>query len=483
MIDISQIVSSAANAVEGARRATADATASGFGDALSRARESNKAPAPPARETAARDQPASRQPAAQADAGKPRQAAAAGKKPAAGPKDEDKDQDDTAAATPTDAAAAAAAALALMLPAAAPASPAAAPAGTSGSALAGVADTGGAAALQAALANATQSATADVQADAMPAATTPRPDTLQVVTTEARPAQPSVADTLATIASQRAAMQAGASTGTDGKAAATQAIPGDGIAAQQQDTTGQSAGGSGNRPDSGIAGHRADPLAANPGTADARPAATPFAVAQAAARTGEASAASPDNTQAVAAALAGQATPSATAAAAAASARPVVAPQLNDSQWPQALGQQMIRMSTQGQQSAELQLNPPTWGRSRSCSTWSTTRPRPSLSRPTRPCVPRWKRRCRTCAPRCRKAASSWGKLQWAPMALPARRATGTGSNNRRRGTDGDRPVLAPVRWRRLSQRPRPAQRLVPCECLGVARSIPLPDHGLRGAR
>ncbi|WP_316155953.1 flagellar hook-length control protein FliK [Cupriavidus sp. BIC8F] len=362
MIDISQIVSSAANAVEGARRATADATASGFGDALSRARESNKAPAPPAREAAARDQPASRQPAAQADAGKPQPAAAAGKKPAAGHKDEDQDQDDTAAATPTDAAAAAAAALALMLPAAAPASPAAAPAGAAGSALAGIADTGGAAALQAALANATQPATADAQADAMPAAATPLPDTLQVVTNEARPVQPSVADTLATIASQRAAMQASTSAGTDGKAGTSQAIPGDVLAVQQQDTTGQSAGGSGNRPDSGIAQHRADPLAANPGAADTRAVATPFAVAQAAARTGEATAASPDNTQAVAAALAGQANPSATAAAAAASARPVVTPPLYDSQWPQALGQQMIRMSTQGQQSAELQLNPPDLG-------------------------------------------------------------------------------------------------------------------------
>ncbi|EON20002.1 flagellar hook-length control protein [Cupriavidus sp. GA3-3] len=359
MIDISQIVSSAANAVEGARRASADATASGFGDALSRARESSKAPAPPAGETAARDQPASRQPAAQADAGKPQPAAAAGKKPAAGHKDENQDQDDTAAATPTDAAAAAAAALALMLPAAAPASPAAAPAGAAGSALAGVADTG-AAALQAALANAAQPATADAQAEAMPAAATPLPDTLQVVTTEARPAQPSVADTLATIASQRAAMQASASAGTDGKAGTAQAIPGDVLAVQQQDASGQSAGGSGNRPESGIARHRADPLAANPGTADARPVATPFAAAQAAARTGEATAASPDNTPAVAAALAGQATPSATAAAAA--ARPVVTPQLYDSQWPQALGQQMIRMSTQGQQSAELQLNPPDLG-------------------------------------------------------------------------------------------------------------------------
>ena len=39
-----------------------------------------------------------------------------------------------------------------------------------------------------------------------------------------------------------------------------------------------------------------------------------------------------------------------------------MAPPLNDTQWPQALGQQMIRLTTQGSQSAELQLNPPDLG-------------------------------------------------------------------------------------------------------------------------
>lgn len=361
MIDISQIVSSAANAVDGARRATAEAAASGFGDALSRARESTRAPAPAARETVARDKPAT-----QPDAGKPQQAALAGKKPATGQKDDDKDQDDTVAATPTDAAAAAAAALALMLPATnAPAPAAPAPAGAAGAAgagVAGVADAAAGAALQAALASATQAATAQTQADAAPAAATQLPETLQAVTTQAQPAQPSVADTLATIASQRTAMPSGASASTDGTSAATRAVPGDVPAVQQQDTAGQSAGGSGHRPDSGIARHRADPLAADAGTPDARPAATPFAAAQAATRTGEATVVNPDNTSAVAATLAGQPTPSAAAAAAAAASRPVVAPPLYDSQWPQALGQQMIRLSTQGQQSAELQLNPPDLG-------------------------------------------------------------------------------------------------------------------------
>ncbi|WP_373377595.1 flagellar hook-length control protein FliK [Cupriavidus nantongensis] len=376
MIDISQIVSSAANAVEGARRASAanavegarrasaDAATSGFRDALSQARDSHKAaaPAPAARETAARDQPAARPAAAQADAGKPQYTAATGKKAAAGEKDQD--QEDTAAATPTDAAAAAAA-LALMLPAAAPANPATVPAGAAGAAVAGMADTGSAAALQAALGNTVPNATAQTQVDpgttAGPAEGTALPDPLQTVTAESRPAQPSVADTLATIASQRAAMQPGAS--ADAKAGTTPAVASDALALRQaglpgQDTGG-SAGGSGHRPDSGLGQHRADPLAANPAAPDGRPAAGQFAAAQAAARAGETAAITPDSTPAVAATLAGQPTP---AAAAAAASRPVVAPPLYDSQWPQALGQQMIRLGTQGQQSAELQLNPPDLG-------------------------------------------------------------------------------------------------------------------------
>ncbi|MCO4861169.1 flagellar hook-length control protein FliK [Cupriavidus sp. WGlv3] len=364
MIDISQIVSSAANAVEGARRASADTATNGFRDALSQARDSHKAaaPAPAATETVARDKPAARPAAAQADAGKPQHTAATGKKAAAGEKDQD--QEDAAAATPTDAAAAAA--LALMLPAAAPANPATVPAGAAGAAVAGMTDTGSAAALQAALSNTVPNATAQTQGD--PGTTagladgTALPDPLQAVTAEARPAQPSVADTLATIASQRAALQPGGSAGTDAKAGATQAVAADALALRQ-DLSGQdagaSAGGSGHRPDSSLGQQRANPLAANPAAPDARPAAGQFAAAQAAARAGETAAITPDSTPAVAPTLAAQPTP---AAAAAAASRPVVAPPLYDSQWPQALGQQMIRLGTQGQQSAELQLNPPDLG-------------------------------------------------------------------------------------------------------------------------
>ncbi|SOZ39524.1 flagellar hook-length control protein FliK [Cupriavidus neocaledonicus] len=367
MIDISQIVSSAANAVEGARRASADAATSGFRDALSQARDSHQAaaPAPAARETVARDKPAARPASAQADAGKPQHTAATGKKAAAGEKDQD--QEDAAAATPTDAAAAAAAALALMRPAAAPANPATVPAGAAGAAVAGMADTGSAAALQAALSGATvPNATAQTQVQAgttaAPADGTALADPLQAVTAESRPAQPSVADTLATIASQRAALQPG-SAGTDAKAGATPTVAGDALALRQADLPGQdtgaSAGGSGHRPDSGLGQHRADPLAASPAAPDARPAAGQFAATQAAARAGETAAATLDSAPAVAATLAGQPAP---AAAAAAASRPVVAPPLYDSQWPQALSQQMIRLGTQGQQSAELQLNPPDLG-------------------------------------------------------------------------------------------------------------------------
>jgi len=367
MIDISQIVSSAVNAVEGARRASADAATNGFRDALSQARDSHKAaaPAPAARETVARDKTAARPAAAQADAGKPPHSAATGKQAATGEKEQD--QEDAAAATPTDAAAAAAAAaaLALMPPAAAPANPATVPAGAAGAAVAGMADTGSNAALQAALGNTVPNVAAQTQAEtgttAGRADGTALPDPLQAVAAESRPAQPSVADTLATIASQRAALQPGASAGTDARAGATPlAVAGDALALRQADLPGQdtgaSAGGSGHRPDSGLGQHRADPLAANPAAPDARPATGQFAAAQAAARAGETAAATPDSTAAVAATLAGQPAP------AAAASRPVVAPPLYDSQWPQALSQQMIRLGTQGQQSAELQLNPPDLG-------------------------------------------------------------------------------------------------------------------------
>ncbi|KAA6117983.1 flagellar hook-length control protein FliK, partial [Cupriavidus cauae] len=39
-----------------------------------------------------------------------------------------------------------------------------------------------------------------------------------------------------------------------------------------------------------------------------------------------------------------------------------LAPRVGDPQWPQALGQQMVRLTTQGNHTAELQLNPPDLG-------------------------------------------------------------------------------------------------------------------------
>ncbi|MFJ4290692.1 flagellar hook-length control protein FliK [Cupriavidus sp. NPDC089707] len=370
MIDISQIVSNTANAAKAAgsaaesvKRASGDT--SGFGDVLTRARESSpqQVPASRARDTdAGQEKSASHKQAApepaRADTGKP-QAAPAGKTDTA---DKAKEDDDSTVAAD---AAAAAAALALLLPATATASSAAAGAATA--AVGSAADAGSSAALQAALAGAAQPAaadTADLASAPAPAlrGDTALPGTLQVVTAEAKPAQPSAADTLATIASQRAAMQGGAPAATDARSAAAlaQSVPAAGMPAQQ-DNAGQ-------QPDGGVGQHRADPLAAANGTGnatgDGRPAATLFAAAQAAARATEATTASASaaDTPALAATLAAQQTAQAPAAAAAAAARATVTPALYDSQWPQALGQQMIRLSTQGAQSAELQLNPPDLG-------------------------------------------------------------------------------------------------------------------------
>jgi flagellar hook-length control protein FliK len=366
MIDISQIVSNTANAAkaaastaEAARRAGAD-TGNGFGDALTRAREGSPQQTPSSKTRdagAAQDKSASHKQAAPEPARADTKAPAApADKPAAA--DKAKENDDSTVAADA-AAAAAAAALALLLPATAPAASAAA--GAAGAAVGSAADAGGSTALQAALAGAAQPAAADASDIASAQAQALRgnaalPDTLQVVTAEAAPAQPSVAATLATIASQRAAMHGSTPAATDARSgsALAQSVPAAGMPAQQ-DHTGQ-------QPDSGIGRHRADPLAAANGAGEARPAASSFAAAQAAARATEAAtvSANADNAPALAATLAGQHTTQAPAAAAA--ARPVVAPALYDSQWPQALGQQMIRLSTQGSQSAELQLNPPDLG-------------------------------------------------------------------------------------------------------------------------
>jgi flagellar hook-length control protein FliK len=64
----------------------------------------------------------------------------------------------------------------------------------------------------------------------------------------------------------------------------------------------------------------------------------------------------------MASALAAQTQTNAAQATAGAAARPAIAPNVGDNQWAQALGQQMVRLSTQGSQTAELDLNPPNLG-------------------------------------------------------------------------------------------------------------------------
>jgi flagellar hook-length control protein FliK len=175
---------------------------------------------------------------------------------------------------------------------------------------------------------------------------------------------PTAADTLANILSQRAALPgaSGQPAATDSTQAATTAgtalhAMGDARQGQAgQFGDGQSQAGTGHSHHAALA--QADGIGQ-----DSKPAATPFTPVQVAVRTGDAATVTQNDgaATAIAAALANQ-TPSAAPAAVAAAARPVVAPPLNDTQWPQALGQQMIRLTTQGSQSAELQLNPPDLG-------------------------------------------------------------------------------------------------------------------------
>ncbi|EKZ98111.1 flagellar hook-length control protein, partial [Cupriavidus sp. HMR-1] len=129
-----------------------------------------------------------------------------------------------------------------------------------------------------------------------------------------------------------------------------------------QDARGQNAG----QQQTGL-GHGAQPtLQADSTQASQTPVATPYAMAQASARTGEGTdtgATNPSSAAMLASALSAQSQANAAqTTAAAAAARPAVAPNLGDSQWAQALGQQMVRLSTQGSQTAELDLNPPNLG-------------------------------------------------------------------------------------------------------------------------
>ncbi|CAG2135114.1 flagellar hook-length control protein FliK [Cupriavidus numazuensis] len=376
MIDISQIVSNATPKADPASRAAADAGNNAFSGALSRAKD-NSQPAP-SQDSRTSTQPAKDAPAkttrdnntAKAPDAKDTPRAAAGKTGAQPGRRKDRDDEEDASAQTADAGAAAAALAALLPTTPAPVATDSAPATAAGNASVAAASTtaaSGLAALQtpavapADTAGAATTTLADLNIDAVD---TQAAQAQVQVATAAKPA-PTAADTLANILSQRAVLADASAKPATTDAVQTAAAPNaplNAAADTRQGHAGQFADGQG-QPGAGQPQHmalqRADSTAQ-----DSKPVAAPFAQqAQAATRTADASVATQNDSAApaIAAALANQ-SPSAAPAAVAAAARPVVAPPLNDTQWPQALGQQMIRLTGQGSQSAELQLNPPNLG-------------------------------------------------------------------------------------------------------------------------
>lgn len=371
MIDISQIVSGGTAAATAPRNPQPASGASEFGDALARARQTQPGETRPAsqQQSAARDGKAAdgagksaaetgkkaESPDANSQAEPGKTQANSGK--VGGTTEDRKDSTDLAdgeAGTSDPGAAAAAALLAAMLPAA----PAAA---------AGAAGTGAAA------------------NPAVPAAPTAALAGQLPATAAASDAAPSLGeDTLNTIASQRAALaatagapEAAAATPTDAEAdAGKPAMSFDATArtalsaAQLQassDTGSAHDGASGGR--DGNTGQFAAP-AQQPAAAASGMTASPTAALQAALQAAsDAAKASGEDRGAVAAPIEG-ATPLAhgtatTLGAQAGAQGPVtlpLSPRVGDPQWPQALGQQMVRLSTQGNHTAELQLNPPDLG-------------------------------------------------------------------------------------------------------------------------
>lgn len=379
MIDISQIVSGGTASASAPRNPQPPSGASEFGDALARARQTQADDAraasqhPAAKSGKAADgagkngadtgkKADSASADAHADAGKTQ--ANAGK--VEGTADDRKDTadlaDDETGTNDNAAAAAAGALLAAMLPAT-PAAAAAAAAGTG-----------------------------PANATAMPAAASaaiagPLPAAAAAAATAAEAAPSLAEDTLNTIASQRAAL-ASATVAPDA-AVAKPATPTDAdadagkpavsldattkaalSAAQLQastDTGGTHDGTAGGR--DGAASQfaaAAQPPAAAAGSSTV----SPTAALQAALQAASAAAKAPgEDNGAVAAPIEGATPlPPGTAAtlgtqsgAQAALTLPL-APRVGDPQWPQALGQQMVRLTTQGNHTAELQLNPPDLG-------------------------------------------------------------------------------------------------------------------------
>lgn len=381
MIDISQITATAPK-VDPSRASTAPGTGNAFGEALGRARggatsdRSVQSPAdagktPPkvaqkdnagtggktvgkqdAKQDTRQDGKAAPSTQGNAPSGSPSDTTVAGQQPGGTTTDpEDKPVDPTLSEAGS--AAAALAALLGLVPAPATAT---ATAATTGPADADAQATAAAAVTAAALPSA---AAAPAAADA--------PSTLG-------------ADTLAAIASQRAAMGGKATTDAAATAAADADGQGDGAdtALADLDTALKSAvaaaaqSNADSEADSDPAGlAQRQALNAGAQTFDASrvagtDAASQFAAAQAAvaqARTTEAGAA--DATPATPVSLVGNTQAGAQATNAGALPPMVslpVAPRVGDEQWSKAMSQQMLRLSTQGNHTAELQLNPPDLG-------------------------------------------------------------------------------------------------------------------------
>jgi len=358
MIDISQLTASApntANAANATNTSKADNGGAGFGDALARARDgnANAKPAATAGNDAKGTQQAERGTSQANDAKAPDAAttqnggsagpAAASGKPAGADKDKAADQAAQATAgTAPDGSALAALAAAQLLPVT-PQAPL--PAG-------------------------------QAQADTVTGG--------DAATLPAAAPGDTGASTLALIASQRAAMQGGASvasavggddagaiplptalegkprtpadTAAAGKHDALQALTASQAGKTRVDT-GANAQGAGLQPPADSTKLAAQPAPQTPATAAA---AQPKPAASTSADTPRTDAA------AALAAAAGAPTTAPlapTQSVGLAAATPLaLSPPVGDAQWPQALGQQMVRLSTQGNHTAELDLNPPNLG-------------------------------------------------------------------------------------------------------------------------
>lgn len=386
MIDISQLVGNAAASLNNTKSsdATKGSDANLFQDTLTRARQDSqqaaasatpvKVPAKDGKQTNTAKNDTAQKPQADksAQAGQnnalPKQddgkvvksdstADATVAKDATSAEDDAKTSADAAAV----AAALAAAALLAPLPTPQPAQANGAP--VDGAAIAGLPTLPGQAPAAAAAALATASPTTNAAADAAAdAAALQAQVDANVVTTTVTEAPkgsvPNAGDTLALIAQQRAALQNTTPTAAD-KLAAVATAP---AQTSAQNTGGQGAGQQ--QANLGQSNQQALPQTDTQAT-QSTTTTNPFAAAQASARTGEAAdtgATNASSAATMASALAAQTATQHTQAATAAATRAAIAPNLNDSQWSQALGQQMVRLSTQGNQTAELDLNPPNLG-------------------------------------------------------------------------------------------------------------------------